>query len=330
MAGIDLFVVGGSAGGLAPLLTLVGGLPPTLGAALCVAIHSSPLGPGLLAKIVSAKNPLPCSYARDGERLVAGRIYCAPRDRHLLVAGDRLEVTHGPRENGFRPAVDPLFRTAARSFGPRVAGIVLSGMLGDGAYGLALIKRAGGVTIVQDPEEALAPSMPLTAMRSTEIDHVIAAAKMAPLIVQLASSAASPVTPVSGEASTHGDPAEKGSDLSNQRPPGKLTPFTCPECGGTLWEAEETGQLRFRCHVGHAFSPESLLQGNSAEVEGALWTALRVLEEHAALLDRLAAQFDAQHFSREHFRKRAEDAKRQAGLLRNALTAPPRDIDDRD
>lgn len=325
LAGIDLFVVGGSAGGLSPLLTLLRDLPGTLNAALCVAIHSSPSGPGLLPKIISANGSLPCSYAQDGEPLIAGRIYCAPLDRHLLISGDRLQLTYGPRENGFRPAIDPLFRTAANSFGPRAAGIIFSGLQGDGAHGLALIKRAGGVTIVQDPDEALAPSMPLTALQCGEIDHVIAAAKMGSLVVQLANGASSRVLPMQGAAPTSDDPAEKGADLSAESPPGDLTPFTCPECGGTLWESEEAGQLRFRCHVGHAFSPESLLQGNSREVETALWTALRVLEEHSALLDRLAARCEEQRlkFSSEHFRERAEHAKRQAELLRNALVVQP-------
>ncbi|HXT58773.1 MAG TPA: chemotaxis protein CheB [Pirellulales bacterium] len=324
MPGIDLFVIGGSAGGLGALLTLVRGLPANLDAALCVALHTSPDSPGLLPHIVARATALACEYARDGETLRRGRIYCAPVDRHLLVEGDQLRVTRGPRENGFRPAVDPLFRTAARSFGSRAAAIVLSGSLGDGSYGLAVVKQLGGTAIVQDPEEALIPSMPQSALRSVEVDHVVAAGEMAELIVRLAgkSSEGDPEMP---PPASSGDPAERGTDLAIETPPGQLTPLTCPECGGPLWQHEESRQLHFRCHVGHAYNAESLVEYHSKHVESALWTALRVLEEQAELQSRMAARAEGQQLAAaaKHFHRRAEDSKRQAAVLRGTLLASP-------
>jgi two-component system, chemotaxis family, protein-glutamate methylesterase/glutaminase len=325
LPGIDLFVIGGSAGGLSALLTLVRGLPAGLDAALCVAIHTSPDSPGLLPDIVARATALPCEYALNDETLKPGRIYCAPVDRHLLVEGDRMRVTRGPRENGFRPAVDPLFRTAARSFGARAAGIVLSGSLDDGSYGLALVKQAGGIAIVQDPQEALIPSMPHNAIDGAEVDYVITAAEMAAVIVQLAGRGSQGEAEMSADASPGDDPAERGTDLATQTPPGELTPLTCPECGGSLWEREEGRQIHFRCHVGHAFNGESLLEYHSQQVESALWTALRVLEEHAALQERMADRSEARELGAValHFHRRAADSRQQAAVLRSALLAAP-------
>lgn len=325
--GIDLFVVGGSAGGLKALLELMRGLPPTLDAAVCVAIHSSPSSPGLLAEIVQRESLLPCAFARGGDAVEAGRVYCAPIDRHLLVDGDRLHLSLGPRENGFRPAIDPLFRTAAHSYGARAAGIILSGSLADGCYGLTSIKRAGGKAIIQDPAVAALPSMPLTALRSVEVDHVVAAEQMAPLVVQLAGrtmdeSAFAAKKPPSGD-----DPTNQFVDLTSGTPPGELTALTCPECGGTLGENEEQGQLRFHCHVGHAYSAESLVQNHSQAVESAMWTALRVLNEHAELQERMKSRAEAQGLRAmaDHFRSRVEESKQQVELLRKALFSRPAD-----
>lgn len=325
--GIDLFVVGGSAGGLAALLELVRGLPATLDAALCVAIHSSPSSPGLLPRIVQRSSLLPCAFARDGDAVEAGRVYCAPIDRHLLVDGDRLRLSRGPTENGFRPAIDPLFRTAAHSYGVRAAGIILSGSLGDGSHGLMLIKQAGGKAIVQDPAEAPAPSMPLTALRSVEIDHVAAAAQLAPLVVQMAGETMKEFPSAAKQPPPGDDPANQFVDLTTDLPPGALTALTCPACGGTLWENDEHGQLRFRCHVGHAYSAESLVQNHSQVVESAMWTALRVLNEHAELQERMKLRAEAQGLGAmaDHFRSRAEESKQQVELLRKALFSRPPD-----
>lgn len=321
---IDLIVIGGSAGGLPALLELVRELPADLPAALCVAIHTSPYSPGMLADIVERRTRLPCAFAQNGETIQPGRIYVAPVDRHLLIEDGRLRVTHGPRENGFRPAVDPLFRTAARWHGPRAAGIVLSGSLGDGSFGLAAIKHAGGTTIIQNPEEAQVPSMPLSALRGAPIDHIVKAAEMAPLIIQLSRGRPEGGVTMSQETARR-DPADRGTDLTDKPPEGTLTPLTCPECGGSLWEQESGDQVGYRCHVGHAYSAESMLRNHSQEVEGALWTALRVLEEHAVLQERMATRAESQRLgaAAEQFHQRSLDCRRQAETLRGVLLNSP-------
>ncbi|HVX60784.1 MAG TPA: chemotaxis protein CheB [Pirellulales bacterium] len=326
MSQIDLFVIGGSAGGLSALLELVRELPADLPAALCVAIHTAPSSPGMLPRIVAHKTELPCVYAENNQELTPGRIYFAPVDRHLLISGSRMLVTHGPRENGFRPAVDPLFRSAARSYGPRVAGVILSGSLGDGSYGLAAIKRGGGIAIVQNPEEALVPSMPLSALRGVDVDHVVNAAEMPQLLLELADD------PKGGPGMAGGashepppDPARQGTELLQDPPTGKITTLTCPECGGTIWEEEDERQIRFRCHVGHSYNAESMLKYHSQQVESALWTALRVLEEHASLQQRMADRARSQQLAAaaEHFARRSVESREHAELLRSALLLPP-------
>lgn len=317
---LDLIVIGGSAGALPALIELVRDLRSDLQAAICVALHTSAGSPGLLPQIVGRKTALRCVYAEDGGEIEPATIYFAPVDRHLLIEPGRLRVTHGPRENGFRPAVDPLFRTAARAYGANVAGIVLSGSLGDGSLGLAAIQRAGGTAIVQDPDEALFPSMPLAAIRGLDVDHVVRAGQIGPLLASLTNGEPSRGAVMSGDVSQQ-DPAERGGDLSSSPPEGDLTPLTCPECGGSLWEQDDGRQVRFRCHVGHAFNGESLLEYVSDEVESALWTALRVLEEHAILQERMAARSLAVQLtaSAEQFRSRANDSRRQAEALRGIL-----------
>lgn len=345
----ELIVIGGSAGALQPVLELMRALPADLPAAVCVVIHTSPESPGRLPEIVQRATRLVCLYPRDGEPIRPGHVYLAPADRHLLVEPGVLRLTRGPRENGFRPAIDPLFRTAAREYGPRVAGVVLSGSLDDGSYGLMVIKQAGGLAIVQDPNDAVMSSMPHSALRAVEADHVAPAAKLGPLVARLCRVPAAPLaafpisepsTPSFVEPSipfrrpsagadmpdaTSPDPAERGSDLTETTPPGDLTPLTCPECGGTLWQEERGQQLRFNCHVGHGYNAESLLEYHSRSVEGAMWTALRVLEEHAALQQRLAERARHQKFlgAADQFARRADETKRQAHSIRGVLLSRP-------
>ncbi|HET6882436.1 MAG TPA: chemotaxis protein CheB [Pirellulales bacterium] len=321
MSGINLVVIGGSAGALPALEELVRDLPSEFPAALCVVLHTSAGSPGLLPEIVGRRTRLACTYARDGDAMKPGTVYFASADRHLLIEDGRLRVTHGPRENGFRPAVDPLFRTAARARDRRVAGIILSGSLGDGSAGLALIKQAGGTSIVQDPNEALFSSMPQAAIAGVDIDYVVRAAEIGPLLLTLTNGGLARGAAMSDKSSTKTDTADRGGDLSKEAPQGELTPFTCPECGGSLWEQDNGRQIRFRCHVGHAYNGESLLQYVTEEVESALWTALRVLEEHALLQERMAARSEAFELaaSAAHFHSRAADSRRQAETLRNVL-----------
>src|SRR5215475_6533891 len=181
----DLVVVGASAGGIPALLTLLGDLPGDLPMAVLVVVHGSPDSPGGLAEVLDRRSTYPTSYARDGLEIAYGHVYVAPPDRHLTTNDGHLAVRHGPRENRFRPAIDPLFRSAAESHGPRVIAVVLSGGLDDGTHGLVVVKRHGGIAIVQSEEDALVPHMPVSAANAVAVDYVIPAAKMAPVIAGL-------------------------------------------------------------------------------------------------------------------------------------------------
>jgi two-component system, chemotaxis family, protein-glutamate methylesterase/glutaminase len=308
----DIAVIGGSAGSLDVLCTIARGLPADLPATLFVVMHTSPQGESLLPELLSRRSALPAVHAVDGEPIVPGRIYVAPPDHHLLVYPHHLRVTRGPKENRHRPAVDPLFRSAARAYGKRVIGVVVSGGLDDGTAGLGAVKQAGGLTLVQDPEEAVARGMPSHAIKHVAVDRIVRAHEIAPAIVAEALAPAAPEPPAIPIA-----PDEPGPEAGE--PSGERAVYSCPDCGGVLVESREGGVQRFRCNVGHALSPESLLDGQQATLEYALWEALRVLGERAALLRRLGSRTRGSASTAAHFDEQAADAERRAGLVRQAL-----------
>lgn len=318
----DIIVIGASAGGLAVLCELVSGLPAGFPAALFVIIHTSADNPGVLPQILSRAGPLPAAFARDGEPIERGRIYVAAPDHHLLVERGYLRVTRGPKENGFRPAIDPMFRTAARSYGPRTIGLVLSGALNDGTHGLSQIVDAGGIALAQDPQEALISSMPLSAIQNVEVRRVLRTAEMASALADLVREQV--------ESPRHDEPqapdiAEVGSSLQQHRPPGEVSGYTCPDCGGALWELSEHGQLlRFRCHVGHAFTAETLVARLESNLEAAMWSALRALEEHVALSMRLADRAEDRGFGdlARRYRSDAREGSHRAAVIRDVLDQP--------
>lgn len=317
----DVVVVGASAGGLAALIELVRGLPRDLAAAVFVVVHTSPDNPTIMPQILQRLGTLPVKLAEDREAIVPGRIYIAAPDHHLLVKHDHLRVTRGPRENGFRPAIDPLFRTAARAHGPRVIGVVLSGGLNDGTHGLALIVAQGGRAIVQDPEEAVVASMPLSAIQSVEVHSILPAARIGPAIAAYTRETVTP-NPSPRDDADEPDIAERGDSLQVHTPPGTQSMFTCPECHGALWElSDATHVLRFRCHVGHGFTAESLLAEQDASLEDTLWSALRSLEEHAALFRRMAIRSEAAGMAAttRKYQENTESAEHHAGALRDLL-----------
>jgi two-component system chemotaxis response regulator CheB len=312
----DTIVIGASAGGLQALVELLAPVPYDLPAAIFIVVHTAPERNGLLPAILERNGAWRAGYAEDGMAIEYGRVYVAPPDHHLLLKRGAVRVTHGPRENRFRPAVDPLFRTAARAFGPRVIGVVLSGGLDDGTHGLELIKRHGGIAIAQDPERALMPGMPLSAIQNVEVDYILEPAAIGaklPYLVQeqVADDAAS--------VSEGVDVAEGITDnLRTGHVPGPPSPFTCPECGGALWELEDGRLLRFRCHVGHVFTADALSVEQCESLEYTLWSALRALEEQAALWRRMAQhaeQVDRAPTAQE-FEAKAEDAEKRAQSLR--------------
>lgn len=322
MATHDIVLIGASAGGVEAISAIVAGLPRDLRAAVFVVLHVS-RGRSVLPDILTRAGRLPAVHPDDGDRIQYGRIYVAPPDHHLTIEGDTVRITHGPSENGVRPAVDPLFRSAARTFGSRVIGIVATGSLDDGTAGMAAVKEAGGIAIVQDPDEAFAASMPRSVMATTTVDHVLPLIEIAPMVVALVREEAAPGPPQGGP---HVEPMEsdRGPEALGLGPPdrpGHVSVFTCPECSGTLWEADERGILRFRCRVGHVYSAESMLAAQVDSVDRALWTALRALEERAALSRKLAERASRRNrrWVASAFEQRAVATEDQAALVKQVL-----------
>ena len=288
----DVIVIGGSAGGLEALKALVADLPANLPASMFVVIHISSDYPSIIPEILTRTGRLPAIHPKDGQPIEPGNIYVAPPDRHLLIKNGTVRVTRGPRENRHRPAIDPLFRSAARSYGPRVVGVVLSGQLDDGAAGISAIKMRNGLTVVQDPRQAIAPQMPWAALRTGQIECVLPVNGIAALLQSVSRQPARDglhkETAMSGDIDKEASKAE----LENNTTPDNLghpSVFTCPECHGTLWQVDENGMVTFRCRVGHAYSTEALSASLSESAEDALWAAMRVMQEKADLLRRLAA-----------------------------------------
>lgn len=323
-SGHDIIVVGASAGGVEALGELVSQLPADLPAAVFIVLHIPAYGASVLPGILSRRGPLPAAHPADGEPIRHGRIYVAPPDHHLLVEKDgTVRLTRGPHENGHRPAVDTLFRSAARAYGPRVIGVVLTGTLDDGTAGLQAVKRRGGLAVVQDPEDALFASMPRAAIEGVRVDHVAPLAEIGPTLDRLAHQAApaESKTPVTPDLEDEVKVAEFDINHLEGRREGKPSGYACPDCKGVLWEVEEDDLLRFRCRVGHAFSPESLLASQSDALEDALWTALRALEESAALAERLSERAGGRGhgLAADRFARQASDAHHRAATIREAL-----------
>ena len=295
----DTVLIGTSAGGLVALREIVSNLPADLPAAIFVVMHSAAEYGSKLAEILSSWGPLPAHMAVHGERIRLGQIFVAPNDNHLTLHRDFVRVTRGPKENGHRPAVDPLFRTAARMYGSRVVGVVLTGNLSCGTEGLVAIKASGGLAVVQaDPQF---PGMAQSALAHVDVDHVVPLVEMADLIRRL----------VSGPI-----PEQAEADAVQTVVP-RTSLIVCPSCNGSMVETVEAGLLRFRCHVGHAFSVDSLLTEQSESLEAALWASVRCLEESAQLADRLANSSDRRLAPR--FRDKAAALRQHAGLIQDVL-----------
>ena len=285
----DVVVIGASSGGVEGLITLLTGLPDDLAAAIFVVLHVRPDLPSQLPAILNRVGTIPAAHAVDGEPIRRGRVYIAPPGLQTSLHRGRIGVRRGPQENMHRPAIDPLFRTAAHHYGPRVIGIIMSGALNDGTAGLAAIKRTGGLAIVQDPEDALVRDMPLNAMQRAGADHIAPIVDMPRLLIDLISQETG--TDLAAEV-----PLETAEEAGPKEPflrseeAGTLANVTCPECQGNLWEVRDTTGIRYRCRVGHAYSEAAIDAAQSQSVERALWSALKALEERVALTRRLAAE----------------------------------------
>jgi two-component system chemotaxis response regulator CheB len=323
----DLVVVAASAGGVEALKTLVRGLPHDLPATVLVALHLPSDGHTVLADILRRCGPLLVKDAADGEPLQRGTVVVAQPDTHLLVMGDRIALGRGARENGHRPSHDAMLRSAALSHGSRTIGIVMTGLLDDGAAGLHLVHRYGGACLVQDPSDAEFPSMPQHALEAVPTARQVRAADLAQDVVRMVHGESVPDVPHVPTELREMDLVELRSALgelpvgADGTPIGDASSFGCPDCHGVLNAIPDTGPVRFRCRTGHAWTSESLLREQGNQVEEALWVALRILEERVQMSHQLARTADEQgrNWSADLFRQRAEEADSSAEALRSLL-----------
>jgi two-component system chemotaxis response regulator CheB len=323
-----VIVIGTSAGGVQALKTVVGGLPPDLQAAVLIVIHLAPSSPGYMPEILTNAGALPCTHPREGEKIQIGRVYVAPPDQHLLVREPGVvRLSHGPKENCSRPAIDPLFRSAAIAFGNEVIGVILTGHLDDGASGLLAVHHCGGTTVVQDPADAEAPSMPRNAIKHLNVDHCVPLALLAPLLVRLTKA------PIVTKPTAMPDRLKieteiamgEGSIARAVHQIGDPSGFTCPECHGALLRLRDDELMRFRCHTGHAYTAEALLASLEETSEDAIWSGVRALQERAMLLEHLSAHArqEGRDAIADELARQVQTNLERADLVRSVAITPP-------
>ncbi len=319
----DIIVIGASAGGVEALPKLLGSLPQRIGASFFVTLHITPCGQSLLPQIIERSGALPAEHPKDRTRIQPNRIYVAPPDYHLLLEAGMVRLGHGPKENRHRPAIDPLFRSAAMSFGNRVAGVLLTGNLDDGVAGLKDIQGHGGLAIIQDPAEAAYPEMPRSALAALQPDHCLKIEDIEALLKTLSDGEQNMKKGNSQPGTKPPQPASNPGQQPIAESPqkGPPIPLVCPECQGPIWEIHQGKLVRYQCLVGHRYTLENLLAAHSEELERALWVALRTLEERVKLQRSLAekARVDKRASGRQFFLNRARENEKHAQLLREIL-----------
>jgi two-component system, chemotaxis family, protein-glutamate methylesterase/glutaminase len=322
-----IVVIGASAGGVRALQVLAAQLAPDFAAPILAVQHVGSY-PSVLPSLLSRQGPLPAAHAVDGQPLVAGQITIAPPDHHMLVERDVIRLTRGPKEHHARPAIDPLFRSAALNWGPAAIGVVLTGLLDDGTPGLQAIKQAGGTVVVQDPEDAESPSMPVHALRHVAVDHKVPLAAMGKLLTHLVATVtvAAPKDKSLVTLLEQKIMLREGDPLEHLREIGSPSTFVCPDCQGTLFEIADMDPRRFRCHTGHAYTLLSLHHAQSEATDDALWGAVRALQEKEHLLKAMAESHSrpSQGADAERLQKEAEKVSRHAQTLRLLIESIPR------
>ena len=324
---VRVVVAGASAGGVEALVQFVGSLPTTIPYAVLVVLHVAPSGTSVLPSILARAARVPVASPGDGDAFRDGHVYVAPPDRHLLVEDGVLRLSQAPRENGHRPALDPTMRSAAEHYGAGAVGIVLSGSRDDGTAGLLAIKEHGGLALAQDPEEAPYDGMPRSAIAHVAVDAVLPVDRMADWILHVGEQHRihKGVGAAGGPGSAADNPRAPLSDLEPMPSPaqarGNGTRFTCPDCGGVLFERREAGLERFACSVGHVYSIDSLAAAQAEDIESALWAAVRTLEDRVALLGRIAARAagSEHHRSARAFEAQARELAERARIIRSAI-----------
>jgi two-component system, chemotaxis family, protein-glutamate methylesterase/glutaminase len=323
MANRNVLAIGTSAGGVEALRYLASRFPADLPASVLITIHLPREFRSNLDSILSGAGPLAAAFAENGESLRKSRIYLAPAGRHLLIDGERLWLGTGPRENHARPAIDPMLRSAAVCCGPRSVGVILTGALSDGAAGLSALKRCGGRTVVQDPQDAVFQEMPTTAMNQVKPDNVIGLAEMPALLESLVREPAGQRTPIPLNLKYEVEIAKGGRmSMDDMDRIGRRSVLVCPDCGGTMWEIDNGELVRYRCHEGHAYTSELMSMAVDENLRRTLASALRVLAERIALATRLGT--DARERGRETLANswdmQVEEFEQQAKLIRDSLS----------
>lgn len=318
----DIIVIGGSSGATAPLKDILGRLPSDLPAAVFIVLHIPARGIGMLRTVAAAAAKLPVREAQNGLKIEHGQVYLAGPDHHLLLLDGHMVLGCGPRENMVRPAIDPLFRSAALSYGPRVIGVVLSGLLSDGAAGLSAVKRCGGLALVQDPSDAIADEMPLRALETTTADLCVPGSRIGDVLSDLVHERAGTPLPIPPEIKLEVEiAAGERIDSQTLSPIADPAPLTCPACGGVLSELKVAGPLRFRCQVGHAYTADALAHEQESRVDEALRVALRIINERAELVHRMAE--DGRQSGRmavaRMYDARATEYREYANLIRRVM-----------
>ncbi|WP_348628445.1 chemotaxis protein CheB [Mesorhizobium sp. WSM3868] len=315
-----IIVIGASAGGVEPLRKIVSDLPADLPAAVFIVLHVGQIS--YLPEILDRAGALKASVAKNGACFKMGNIYVAPPGFHLLLHGDHMMLRRGPRENLARPSIDPLFRSAALTFGASVIGVLLSGSLSDGTAGLRAIKAVGGLAVIQHPKDALVPSMVESAQLYVEIDHCEPAARLGGLLTKLAAEPAGETLPApSGVRLEAAIAAQEHSTMKEPDRLGELSVFTCPECHGPLWEIEDGDMLRYRCHTGHAFTADAVMEAQASEADEILWSLLRSHQQRAEFARRRAEREKAQNRSKlaSEIGRRAKEYEADAAVIERIL-----------
>ncbi|MDI5892388.1 chemotaxis protein CheB [Halomonas rhizosphaerae] len=320
-----LIVIGASAGGMAALKKLVAQLPKDFPAPVFIVNHMSADTTGeALVRGLNESGSLPCVHAHDKQPFKSGHIYLAPSDQHMLIAKGKILVTKGARENRSRPAIDPLFRSAAVSYGNRVVGIILTGYLDDGTSGMMAIKRCGGICIAQDPEDASYPDMPQSVIANVGADYCLPVAGMGAVLSELVSRELPKNKPAPEDIVIEAKIAQRVlSDLPSVEALGDQVPFNCPDCGGVLWKVEDGQFLRYRCHTGHAFTSSVLLAQQTVKIEETLWVALRMFEERQNLLVTMSKKEGEKSLT--SISQRAKDSQVHIDRIRAMLRATDKD-----
>ena len=319
---VRIFVIGASAGGRAAVIGCLGAIAPDINAAFAVVVHSAFDMPSFFAPVLAKKTDLKVVEAENNMKIQSATVYVAKPNHHLFIEKGRIRLSQGPRENLFRPAIDVLFRSAAVAYGNRCVGILLSGRLNDGTTGLEAIKKCGGLAIIQNPDTAEYGEMPQSAQYALDIDFVSELEELPKLISKITKDVLPLPSGIPQNLIRENGIATKiRSQITTEETLGKQVPYACATCGGPLWEIEDSGSTRYRCHVGHAFSQEALLEGQNGAMEEALWIALRNLEEKYRMLNSIAVKYEEgqSKMLAKSYRDKTAEVTQQINKLRAVL-----------